>query len=31
LNFEPGWFYYDKSRVLTFLEGRTQFVISQLP
>ena len=31
LNFEPGWFYYDKSRILTFLEGRTQFVISQLP
>ncbi len=31
LNFEPGWFYYDKTRVLTFLEDRTQFVISQLP
>ncbi|MHA1985285.1 MAG: CotH kinase family protein [Promethearchaeota archaeon] len=31
LNFEPGWFYYDKSRVLTFLEGRTQFVIGKLP
>jgi len=31
LDFEPGWFYYDKIRVLTFLEGRTQFVISQLP
>jgi hypothetical protein len=31
MNFEPGWFYYDKSRVLTFLEGRTQFVIGQLP
>jgi spore coat protein CotH len=31
LKFEPGWFYYDKSRVLTFLEGRSQFVISQLP
>ena len=24
------WFYYDKTRVLTFLEGRTQFVLSQL-
>lgn len=31
LNVEPSWFYYDKARVLTFLEGRTQFVISQLP
>ncbi len=31
MNIEPSWFYYDKSRVLTFLEGRTQFVISQLP
>ncbi|MHA2180365.1 MAG: CotH kinase family protein, partial [Promethearchaeota archaeon] len=31
LEVEPFWFYYDKSRVLTFLEGRTEFVISQLP
>jgi len=31
MNFEPSWFYYDKSRVLTFLENRTQFVIGQLP
>jgi len=31
LDAEPGWFYYEKSRVLTFLEGRTQFVIGQLP
>ncbi|MHA2281117.1 MAG: CotH kinase family protein [Promethearchaeota archaeon] len=31
LNIEPGWFYYEKTRVLTFLEGRTQYVISQLP
>ena len=31
LNIEPSWFYYDKSRVLSFLGGRTQFVISQLP
>jgi spore coat protein CotH len=31
LDIKPGWFYYDKSRVLTFLEGRAQYVISQLP
>ena len=26
-----GWFYIDHLRVLNFLDGRTQFVISQLP
>jgi len=31
LKVEPSWFNYDKTRVLTFLEDRTQFVISQLP
>ena len=31
LDILPGWFYLEKARVLTFLGGRTQFVISQLP
>lgn len=31
LKVEPSWFNYDKTRVLTFLEDRTQFVIGQLP
>jgi len=31
LDISPGWFYLEKARVLTFLGGRTQFVISQLP
>jgi len=30
LNIEPSWFYYEKTRVLSFLEVRTQFVISEL-
>jgi hypothetical protein len=31
LDISPGWFYLEKARVLSFLGGRTQFVISQLP
>ena len=31
MDISPGWFYLEKARVLTFLGGRTQFVISQLP
>ncbi|MHA2006721.1 MAG: CotH kinase family protein [Promethearchaeota archaeon] len=31
LNIEPGWFYYEKTRVLTFLQYRTQYVETQIP